>query len=140
MGQDVDVPLIDAAHERRGWGVRDARNTYHIGYHFVVLPDGTLRRGRPEWMPGAHCRGHNDHIGICLVGNFSSADNPGERDQPARPTREQLDTLDRLLRRITVRYHLTPDQIHGHSDFAATACPGDRLSLEAIQGRLREPQ
>ena len=48
----------------------------HIGYHFLILPDGTVERGRPESMWGAHTRDHNDTLGICLVGDFDRRDNP----------------------------------------------------------------
>lgn len=46
----------------RGW--RD------IGYHLVILLDGSVKEGRPFEEMGAHVRGHNDNsIGICLIGS-----------------------------------------------------------------------
>ena len=40
-----------------------------IGYHFVVLLDGTIAIGRPLGEVGAHTLGHNrDTIGVCYVG------------------------------------------------------------------------
>lgn len=56
-----DAALIDKWHKERGWS--------GIGYHFVILPDGTIERGRPWEEVGAHCKGHNrSSIGTCLIG------------------------------------------------------------------------
>ena len=44
-----------------------------IGYHFYVRKDGSIYRGRPEEMIGAHAYGANsDSIGICAEGNFNN--------------------------------------------------------------------
>lgn len=41
-----------------------------IGYHFVILENGTVEQGRPMYWKGAHCRNHNSHsLGICLIGD-----------------------------------------------------------------------
>lgn len=75
-----NVATIDHWHRGRGWS--------GIGYHFVVLNgylkkgkynhffDGHIETGRPiddddkidPWEIGAHIRGHNHIIGICIVG------------------------------------------------------------------------
>lgn len=40
-----------------------------IGYHHVILIDGTVEMGRPLNTPGAHAYGYNqESIGICLIG------------------------------------------------------------------------
>ncbi len=40
-----------------------------IGYHKVILEDGTIEDGRPEYIQGAHCKGYNHcSLGICLIG------------------------------------------------------------------------
>ncbi len=39
-----------------------------IGYHYVILLDGTVEKGRPDFWEGSHCRGHNEKLGICLIG------------------------------------------------------------------------
>lgn len=131
-GQEVDVHLIDRWHERRGFGRAGADRIYHVGYHYVILPDGTIQRGRPERMQGAHCEGHNDQLGICLVGNFSSSANPRGQQGPRRPTEAQLVALDHLLERLIQRYGFTPADIHRHRDYARTACPGDGFPFERV--------
>lgn len=131
-GQVVDVHLIDRWHQRRGFSRSDAKRVYHVGYHYVILPDGTIQHGRPEHMRGAHCEGHNDQLGICLVGNFSSSANPSETDSAGRPTPAQLAALNHLLKRLIQRYGFTRADIHRHRDYALTACPGDRLPFKSI--------
>lgn len=62
---------IDQWHKKRGWKC--------IGYHYVIRRDGSIERGRPESMVGAHCLNHNQHsIGVCyesgLDANGKAAD------------------------------------------------------------------
>lgn len=60
-GKDIGgVKTIDEWHKARGWK--------SCGYHYVINPNGTVEEGRPLGTKGAHCEGHNDKIGICLVG------------------------------------------------------------------------
>ncbi|MBP7784910.1 MAG: N-acetylmuramoyl-L-alanine amidase [Firmicutes bacterium] len=137
-GKVIDASRIDQWHESRGWGDEALFGEYHIGYHYVVLADGTVQAGRPEWMIGAHCKGYNNHLGICLLGNFSSKANPGGRMQPATPTPAQLKALGALLRRLMKTYHLGPDDIRLHSDLGRTECPGDRLKMDAVLDSIGE--
>lgn len=135
-GQVVDAALIARWHEQRGFSAEYRGRIYHIGYHYVILPDGTLQRGRPEWMLGAHTYGYNDFLGICLVGNFDSKSNPDGRQQPARPTAAQMKTLKSLLVELMLKYRLRPEDIYGHCELVATACPGDRFPLQQLREEL----
>lgn len=48
----------------------------HIGYHYVIELDGTIKDGRPLIETGAHVAGFNQtSIGICMIGRdqFSQA-------------------------------------------------------------------
>jgi N-acetylmuramoyl-L-alanine amidase len=136
-GKLLDAAAIDADHEKRGWSIEYRGKTYHIGYHYVILADGTVEAGRPEEVRGAHAAGYNDHLGICLIGNFSSSGNPDGRMQPARPTEQQLDALVGLLQELMDRYDFDVDDIHRHREFGQTACPGDRFPFEEVRDRLR---
>ena len=131
-GRLVDAAFIDRMHARRGFNGFAAGRNYHIGYHYVILGDGTVQSGRPEWMWGAHTKRHNDQLGICLIGDFSSGDNPNGRNGPLRPTQAQLDALNRLLRQLTAKYDFRPEDLHRHRDYAPTACPGDRFPFEQV--------
>ena len=126
-GHTVDAERIGLWHKQRG-------------YHYVILPDGTVQQGRPEWMMGAHTYGYNDYLGICLVGNFDSRANPGGAQQPARPTKQQMAALESLLRDLMRKYRLRPEDIHAHRELGATACPGDRFPIEELRRRLGEPE
>lgn len=56
-----NVEIINRWHKERGFN--------EIGYHFVILPDGTIEQGRTLEKIGAHAKGHNhDSIGTCLIG------------------------------------------------------------------------
>jgi len=56
-----NAATINNWHKEKGWDM--------IGYHHVILEDGTVENGRPAWMQGAHVRGYNQKsIGICLIG------------------------------------------------------------------------
>ncbi len=60
---DISSQAIHKAHLKNGWA--------GIGYHFVIRKDGTIERGRPLSVVGAHAQGDNLHtIGICMAGNF----------------------------------------------------------------------
>ncbi len=135
-GRTVDADFIDLAHERRGWGITDGEVEYHIGYHYVILPDGTIENGRPEWLPGAHATGANEYVGICLVGNFSTTGNPAGAEQPARPTEAQMRSLTKLVQSLMRKYRFGADRVYGHRDFVATDCPGDRFPMDAFRHDL----
>ncbi len=134
----VDVELIDRAHERRGWGVHGSHEVYHIGYHYVILPDGTVQQGRPEWMPGAHTSGYNQLLGICLVGDFCTDTNPGGDTQPDRPTHSQVETLVNLLVRLAKKHGFAAKDVHPHSALGATCCPGDRFPVGRVKDLVQK--
>ena len=88
-----------------------------IGYHEVILRDGTIEKGRPHFWKGAHVKGKNDlSIGICLIGrkNFSTA---------------QYNSLENLLNEFKEIYN--PEAILGHRDIVETrkTCPNFDVKL-----------
>ncbi|HCP17661.1 MAG: N-acetylmuramoyl-L-alanine amidase [Candidatus Puniceispirillum sp. TMED52] len=100
---DLTAADIHAMHLGFGW--------HGIGYHAVIVKDGTIEQGRPPYWQGAHVYGHNtESLGVCLIGRHDF-------------TREQMDALDTLLREWRARYPNA--QICGHCDFPETAktCP-----------------
>lgn len=139
-GHTVNAAKIAEWHKERGFGADYREQTFAIGYHYVILPDGTVEQGRPEWMLGAHTYAYNDYLGICLVGNFDPGTNPVGAQQPARPTDAQMQSLEALLRDLMRKYRLRADDVHGHGEIAATACPGDRFPLEELRQTLGNGQ
>lgn len=106
----IDAQVIDRWHKQRGWK--------GIGYHFVVLLDGTIEIGRGLKECGAHTKGYNcKSWGVCYIGGVEK---DGKTPKDTR-TQEQKDALEYLLFFLK---KLSPDaKIHGHRDFAPKACP-----------------
>jgi N-acetylmuramoyl-L-alanine amidase len=127
-GGASDVTAIDRLHQRRGYAVFYWGHTYHVAYHYVILPDGTVQGGRPERCRGAHTSGHAASIGICLIGNFSSESNSSEADGNQRPTANQLASLGALVSQLRSKYSIGCDHIFQHKQLSPkTLCPGDRF-------------
>jgi len=114
----IDVDTIRRWHVKgRGWS--------DIGYHFVILTDGRIQRGRPLNRNGAHTKGYNQNIGVCYVGGVSTDGKPKDT-----MTALQVDSFERLvkwLRLITgKRYH-----IKGHNDYTnLKACPSFKVDVK----------
>jgi N-acetylmuramoyl-L-alanine amidase len=111
----INAEVIDRWHKKRGWK--------GIGYHFVILIDGSIETGRMINKCGAHTKGMNcSSIGVCYIGGVESERNDkGKYSAKDTRTPEQIATLLELLRLLKKIY---PEaKINGHRDFAAKACP-----------------
>jgi len=87
---------------------------YHIGYHYVILGSGEIIQTRRDNEMGAHSVPNDGRLGIALTGNFD-IDSPSEA---------QLNSLSPLLTKIKLNYELADNNIYGHWEKSATACPG----------------
>ncbi len=118
------VEAIDSAHKGRGWD--------GVGYHFVIgngdgMGDGEIEstfrwRGQTH---GAHAgdKEYNQHgIGICLIGNFDEE----------QPSAAQLASVKRLVSVLKHEYAIPSNEVIGHRDVKATACPGRNLPVAEI--------
>lgn len=118
-GETGDVDSIRKFHmapppEGRGW--KD------IGYHYVILKDGTIQFGRLEETIGAHCEGHNaNSIGICLIGSHNF-------------TYEQILAVRYFVRDLLKKYGLKPEQVYMHQelDKKGKTCPNPNDVLRAL--------
>jgi len=124
----ADAATIDRIHEQRGFGVEYEGRVYHIGYHYVIRHDGTVQAGRPERCRGAHCKGHNDRVGICLLGTFTN--------RP--PSVHQKKALIRLCRDLMARYDIPVERVVPHRDLGHTACPGNRFPFATLRRQLSD--
>lgn len=109
-GRDVTVDEI------RRWHVEE-KNWSDIGYHWIVTLNGTLERGRPEHIQGAHAKGFNKNsVGLCYVGGV-------DKDMKPKDTRTegQKETLKCILEDLKDRYPNA--EIIGHRDVSSKACP-----------------
>jgi len=102
QGRGDNAETIHKWHNERGWD--------GIGYHYVILEDGTIENGRPDYWMGSHCRGHNNTLGICLIGEDSF-------------TEEQYDSLHSLIDEKTEKYGFGTDRVHGHYKYSSKTCP-----------------
>jgi len=108
-GVEVSTATIDDWHKQRGWR--------GIGYHYVVMLDGTIEYGRSIYETGAHVKNHNQgSIGVCYIGGLD--DNLEPKDTRTSEQKESLLDLIKTLKRL----HLDAT-VHGHSEFANKSCP-----------------
>ena len=102
---DNEITAIDIhkMHMNFGWD--------GIGYHKIILRDGTIENGRPEYWIGAHVKGKNNKsLGVCLIG----------RNQF---TNRQFNSLKLVLNEWKLKYPKA--KILGHCDTGNTdkTCP-----------------
>lgn len=107
------VETIHNYHKNKGWA--------GIGYHFYVRKDGSVYRGRPENMAGAHCPGVNSiSLGICAEGDF----------EQEIMNDVQKNAIVELIKDIKPRYNIK--WIKGHREILSTDCPGTNYPLQEI--------
>ncbi len=67
-GRGDNAATIHRWHRQNGWA--------GLGYHAVILENGTIEQGRPEYWKGAHVGRFNaGSLGVCLIGvdSFTAA-------------------------------------------------------------------
>lgn len=115
-GQKFTVKDIDAWHKQRGFK--------GVGYHYVILLDGTVEPGRPESEVGAHTLGQNaNSIGICYIGGLDANAKPKDTRTDA-----QIEALIKLVKELKAKY--PGATVHGHNEFANKACPSFNVKDE----------
>jgi len=112
-GSGMSAEAIHQSHLANGWA--------GIGYHFYVRKDGTVYRGRPIEVAGAHCVNFNSQsVGISAEGNFETeAMNDTQKAAIAEVLRHVLSLYPKA---VVVR----------HRDMNQTACPGANYPFDAI--------
>lgn len=124
-GKQVDWDAIKKYHmETNGWD--------DIGYHAgVERINGVLTglTGRPVNMQGGHTKGHNNTIGICIVGNFDKA-----------PPDDELLTYSASLTAGYMRlFGLGMDTLHMHREYAPyKSCPGTEFPWMVFRNLVEE--
>lgn len=104
---------IDKMHrEERGW-------KKGIGYHYLVLPDGTVQAGRDLDVEGAHCKAKKKNVGtiaIAYVGGLKSKDECADTRTP-----QQRAAINWLVFHLSALFPIK--RVTGHNDYANKACP-----------------
>ena len=111
LSQRVTIDDIDRWHKARGYA--------QCGYHWYIDREGTIKKGRPEKLAGAHVRHYNQHaIGVCYEGGLDEKGRPKDTRTP-----EQKAALWFLLEDLKKDYPKA--KIVGHRDFphVAKQCP-----------------
>ena len=87
-GEHYDANAIDKWHKARGFR--------KIGYHVVILLDGSVEFGREIWEIGAHAKGYNrNSIGICYIGGLDFEAHAKDTRTPAQ--RKTMKDLKKYL-------------------------------------------
>jgi N-acetylmuramoyl-L-alanine amidase len=83
---DINVDTIREWHvKERGWN--------DIGYHYVILRNGEIEKGRPDHVIGAGVKGYNrDSIHICMIGGKPDANFTFKQYRTLMMLKEVLDT------------------------------------------------
>ncbi len=136
-GIPIDAERLDQIHadDHPHWATTFEGKVYHIGYHYVILPDGTVQKGRPDHCIGCHAPHYNTWLGICVVGSFDPSVH--HHWKPSRPTAAQLTSLIALCERLMSEYHIDPNHVLRHRDTKSTWCPGRRFPYFDVLKRLR---
>jgi N-acetylmuramoyl-L-alanine amidase len=103
-GVEFDIHDIDDWHRARGFR--------KVGYHIVILLDGSKQFGRAIWEIGAHAEGYNHNsIGICYIGGLDMDGKAKDTRTPAQ--RREMKTLKNYLD------YMFPGIVHvGHRDLS----------------------
>lgn len=109
VDQNFTSKDIDRWHKERGWS--------EIGYHYVILLDGTIEKGRDVNKAGAHCKGYNKtSIGVCFMGGKNADNSKWEK-----PTKCQVECFKNLDIELSMKY---PNiSVHGHYEYSSKSCP-----------------
>lgn len=117
QGRGDNAQTIHRWHVERGFDC--------IGYHKVILEDGTIEDGRPEYIRGAHVKNYNwCSLGVCLIGDSSFK-------------YEQISSMNDTLWRWMDLYPNAKPVSHSDLD-ASKTCPnfelGDYWTQEVYRG------
>lgn len=124
-GKDYSVDTIHKWHLDRKFS--------GIGYQYVIYRDGTIHQGRPEDCSGAHTLNHNSiSVGICYIGGVDAKTGKGKDTR----TDAQKESLYHLVHYLLDKYKLKLDDVHGHYEYAAKACPS--FKMETFKKEYRE--
>jgi hypothetical protein len=120
-----DISIISEIHKNRGFSVFYWGQFYYIGYHYIIMPNGEVVKGRPDKCRGSHAKGYNDQFGICLIGDFSL--------ENKEPTKEQLTALIELIKTLQNQYSIASDKITTHNNLDdETLCPGKNFAFNKV--------
>lgn len=119
------LKYLQQIHEGHGWP--------GLAYHFVITKSGKVYQINEFSEVTWHDTKNWDSIGVCLNGYF----HPDVND---KPTKEQLKSLDALLDKLCTQHPEFPadqNDVVGHRERSATACPGNNLFPYVVEYRSK---
>lgn len=140
-GKFVDAKMLDRFHAQRGFSKIYEGKVYHVAYHYVILPNGTVEHGRPDFCVGAHSGKtfYNKHyLGICLIGSFDPSSPYFGRGSATQPTAAQMAALQKLCVELCMKYEFPIENIIRHRDTNATYCPGRYMPFGHFMQAMRK--
>jgi len=103
VNQNINASFIHKMHLSFGWD--------GIGYHKVILRNGKVENGRPEYWVGAHVKGKNKiSLGVCLIGQ-------------KKFTNKQFNSLEKVLKKWKVLYPNAEILGHCNATITKKTCP-----------------
>src|SRR5207237_9185773 len=102
---------VDKYHATKGFEITCSGHVYHVAYHYLILSSGRIQKGRPERCEGAHAKNYNSYLGISVVGDFDSRDNPKSEKGRTQPNPKQMAALFRLSHQLMLRYHIPVSRV-----------------------------
>ncbi|MHB1460312.1 MAG: peptidoglycan recognition protein family protein [Armatimonadota bacterium] len=140
-GEFVDAKMLDRFHAQRGFSKLYKGKLYHIAYHYVILPDGTVQHGRPDKCAGAHSGKafYNKHyLGVCLIGSFDPSSPFFGKSSATQPTAAQMTALQSLCVQLIRKYEIPVENVIRHRDTNSTYCPGRYMPFGHFMLALRK--
>ncbi len=143
--QPGDWRYIIIHHSATAGGNVDMFDEYHrslgmdeVAYHFVIGNGDKSGDGEIEVADRWRKQKHGAHagvepynrqgIGICLVGNFDTADTV---------TNAQFESLVGLVTELARRFNIPIENILRHSDVRSTKCPGRHFPFDELIARVK---
>lgn len=108
---NVPPERIAQYHVNNGWP--------GMGYHFYVMPDGTIyQTNRLETISYQVYKQNHYSLGICVAGSFING---------LIPTPKQIESVGRLAAWLMQKLNVPLKNVMGHKEFPenATSCPGN---------------
>ncbi|MDU4659969.1 MAG: N-acetylmuramoyl-L-alanine amidase [Clostridium butyricum] len=115
-GANWTVQMIHNMHKNEnGWSA--------IGYHYYIRLDGSIYRGRPDNVIGAHCQGANTNtLGIAFEGDY---------DKRTEMPQDQFNAWCELKSYLINKYGSI--NVYGHREKGSSECPGKYFPLDKVK-------
>lgn len=125
-GKDYTSKQVSDWHKARKFSYYidpETKEKRYVGYHYLIHPDGTIERCRPESVRGCHTANYNaGSIGIAYFGGVT---NDSKKTPKDTRTPAQKSAIVKLVKEMKQRY--PGATLHGHNEFAAKACPSFKI-------------